>query len=128
MTEPDTPSGSELTNLPVFDREAALRYLDGSEFFLQEFLGEFLAVWTDRIATMQQAIVRAEWTELERSVHTLRNLLGLLGAVSAMEQAREVESIIRDGRFDEVRPATGRFFRGLEEFAQTIRVHQRPAA
>ncbi len=91
--------------LPSFDLASALERVDGDVELMKELAGLFLDDCPQRMAEIQQAILRRDTTGLRTSAHTLRGSVANFGAPAAAEAARRLETAGRDGDWGDVEPA-----------------------
>jgi hypothetical protein len=82
---------------PVFDRDRALRQIDGDEELLAELVEIFLADVVGKREAMRAALAAEDSTLLARTAHSLRGALLTLAALPAAQVAREIEESVESG-------------------------------
>ncbi len=88
---PATPAAS-----PCFDREAALKLVEGDAELLAEVIGVSLTELPRQLDDLEQAISRADVTAARRHAHTLKGTAGTLGATRLREASYAMECATRD--------------------------------
>ena len=87
---------------PAMERKALLEYLDNDPQLLKEVVGIFLADCPGRIAELRTAVTAHDSNQIARGSHALLGSLATFGAKRAVEAARELESIGRQGEMEGV--------------------------
>ncbi len=95
--DPDGP-----TSVGEFDRNAALASVGGDEVLFAEVVGLFLDDCPRILAEIEQAIARADATQLKRSAHTVRGLAGTFSLSAVFEAALALETKGTVGEWDGV--------------------------
>jgi len=85
----------------LLDREAILARTEGDAELLVEIAELFVRDSRVLLGTIREAVARADAGELERAAHRLKGGLGTLGAKTAMDIAKRLESLGREGRAGE---------------------------
>ena len=80
-----------MTTEPVFDFNEVVDRFDGDVQFVSDLVTEFFATQGDRVAVVQDAIVRNCANEVAEAIHALRSSLLGLGARRAAALAFELE-------------------------------------
>jgi CheY-like chemotaxis protein len=104
------PSGDGAGDRPVLDRSAALAKVRNRPSLLRDLIRIFLEDAPKYLAEMRQGLASRDRATLSRAGHTLKGSSVYLGAESVTRQAAEIESLGRDGRFEEAERAVA----GLE--------------
>lgn len=95
MTQYDTDGDN--TILPIWDRAAALRRLDGDEALLSELMDMLLDQIEGGIAHLAEAIEHGDAREVEQTAHSLKGASASLGAERFRQCAFQLEQIGRSG-------------------------------
>jgi two-component system, sensor histidine kinase and response regulator len=81
----------------VFDRSAALSYVDGDLVLLQEMAEAFLADYPPRLAEIQESITIGDSQALMRAAHSLKGGVASFAAKSMYDAALRLEIMGRSG-------------------------------
>lgn len=120
MTQYDTDR--EDKTLPIWDRVAALRRLDGDETLLSELMDMLLDQIEKGIAQIAEAIEHRDAHGVEQTAHSLKGASASLGAERFRECAFQLEQIGRSGDLSDASSALAR----LSEEARLLRQAFRP--
>jgi two-component system, sensor histidine kinase and response regulator len=85
--------------LPI-DLTAALRTVDGDAELLVELTETFRQDYPTHLAALQEAFAQHNASQLERSAHSLKGAVAVLGATTAYTIAAELEAMGQDIRLD----------------------------
>ncbi len=80
-------------NEMVFDRSAALSYVDGDMGLLREMAELFLADYPQQMAKIQAAIASSDSQALMRAAHSLKGVVGNFAAKSTYDAALRLETM-----------------------------------
>jgi HPt (histidine-containing phosphotransfer) domain-containing protein len=89
----------------VFDWAAALAGAAGDEQLVRELAGVFLCESPKWLAEMRTAIAEGSPSRLQIAAHTLKGAAGLFAAKPALEAARKLEALGRQGNLSEAEEA-----------------------
>ncbi len=101
-------SGETLPNLPGVRVDEGVRRMGGSVAGYCAILEKFRNGQQDTLAGIRSAITANDWEKAERMAHTLKGLLGTLGAEKLKDKAAELETFIRNkvsGQVESLLPA-----------------------
>jgi two-component system sensor histidine kinase/response regulator len=87
----------------VFDRSAALSYVDGDFALLREMAELFLADYPQQMAKIEAAIASGDSQALMRAAHALKGVVGTFAAKAAYEAALRLETMGEHGDLLEAR-------------------------
>jgi signal transduction histidine kinase/PleD family two-component response regulator len=87
----------------VFDRSAALSYVDGDFGLLREMAELFLADYPQQMAKIEAAIASGDSQALMRAAHALKGVVGTFAAKAAYEAALRLETMGEHGDLLEAR-------------------------
>jgi CheY-like chemotaxis protein len=90
---------------PVFDRSAALSYVDGDGALLQEMAEAFLADYPPRLAELQEAIAIGDSQALMRAAHSLKGGVASFAAKSTYDAALRLEMMGHNGDLSQAQDA-----------------------
>ena len=92
---PETPPAAA-----VFDKEAALRQMNGDMALLQELSDLFFREACPKLLeAIRQAVDNQDAIQLRQAAHTLKGEVGNFGAISAFEATLRLETMGRDEDF-----------------------------
>jgi signal transduction histidine kinase/DNA-binding response OmpR family regulator len=94
------PAGGEAIEKPseaLFDRSAALSYVDGDMGLLREMAELFLADYPQQMAKIQAAIAHSDSQALMRAAHSLKGVVATFAAKTTYEAALRLEMIGESG-------------------------------
>jgi two-component system sensor histidine kinase/response regulator len=89
-----------MPSLPVVDREALLERVEGDTELLADLVELFVQECPERLAAIRLAMEGHDPAALKRAAHQFKGTLALFGAPAAVEAARQLEHIGRDGGLD----------------------------
>jgi CheY-like chemotaxis protein len=89
----------------LFDRTAALSYVDGDVGLLREMAELFLADYPQQMAKIQAAIASSDSQALMRAAHSLKGVVGTFAAKATHEAALRLEMMGENGDLREARDA-----------------------
>lgn len=87
------------TQLPLFDRPAALERLEGDEELLREIIGIYLEDAPRLFLALKQARTDCDQKTSERQAHSLKGASANVGAVALQEISFSAETFARDGEW-----------------------------
>lgn len=99
MTQNYTDEGN--TTLPIWDRAAALKRLDGDEELLSELMDMLLDQIEEGMLHLAEAIGRGDAHGVEQTAHSLKGASASLGAERFRQCAFQLEQIGRSGNLSE---------------------------
>ncbi len=105
----------------LFDREGALRQVDGDEGILRELAEAFLEQAPQLMGRIRAAVRENDARELRRGAHTLKGSAAVFAATPVVEAALAVESLAREERLDEVGDAIERVAVLVERLVTELR-------
>jgi PAS domain S-box-containing protein len=79
------------------DQAELLDRVGGDRALLRELVGIFLDVSPRSLSELRESIDRGDAAALHRQAHTFKGMVGHFGAAEALEAARRLESLGRDG-------------------------------
>ena len=82
-------------NLENCDLSRALLNVNGNRAFLQKLLLDFLDDHADELSKINTAIAAGDYSTAQRSVHTLKSVLGTIGAFSLHRLASSLETSLK---------------------------------
>ncbi|MCF7927881.1 MAG: Hpt domain-containing protein [Spirochaetales bacterium] len=85
-----------LDNLPVLDREAALRSVDMDQEFLEEINTVFLEELPERVKNIQVAVQDEDIEALAKIAHGIRSAAATIGAMRLSQTAEFLETACRE--------------------------------
>jgi CheY-like chemotaxis protein len=88
------PAGNAPVSLPQIeglDTAASLRHTAGNEKLCLWLLQTFVANYTDAIGQIDREMAGEHWKNAERLTHTVKGLLGSIGATDAQQRAETLE-------------------------------------
>jgi HPt (histidine-containing phosphotransfer) domain-containing protein len=94
----ETPEPPPPAAPPPVDLPAALRTADGDQVLLRELVHLLAADCPRRLAEMREALEAGDGARIQQIAHGLKGALGSVGAADAVDLARALESIGRDGQ------------------------------
>lgn len=83
------------TNLAGCDIGKALVNVNGNRAFLQKLLLDFLDDHGDELSVINASIASGDYSQAQRSVHTLKSVLGTMGAFSLHRLAASLETSLK---------------------------------
>jgi len=90
-------NGSDLPDVIAgLDMVAALGCFGGNRKALKAFLGKFAHVQADAVSPIRQAADQGDFDNAQRLAHTLKGLVGTIGATQLAEAAHAVEDAARE--------------------------------
>jgi len=108
--------------LPIWDRAAALKRLDGDEALLSELMDMLLNQIEEGIAHLAEAIARGDARGVEQTAHSLKGASASLGAERFRQCAFQLEQVGRSGDLSDAADALTK----LREEAWLLRQAFRP--
>jgi two-component system, sensor histidine kinase and response regulator len=118
MNEPTREPGDGPS---LFDREAALRRVEGDEEILRELVETFLDQVPELMDGIRASARAGEAPELRRGAHTLKGSAAVFAASSVTEAALRLETLAREERMDEVDDAIGELEPRVEGLVAELR-------
>jgi HPt (histidine-containing phosphotransfer) domain-containing protein len=103
VSSPPTPQVP--TADTAFDIEAALARVDGDRALLVELVEIFSKEYPTTLAALQAAVATNDSQAVYHAAHTLKGSVGNFGATAAMEAARTLEMLGRQGELSEATAA-----------------------
>jgi HPt (histidine-containing phosphotransfer) domain-containing protein len=85
---------------PAVDVSKVLQTVEGDRALLAELVQAFNRGYPARVAEVHEAITRGDDKRLERAAHVLTGEVGLFGAQMAYHLAEMLETMGREGRFE----------------------------
>jgi HPt (histidine-containing phosphotransfer) domain-containing protein len=102
--------------MEIYDPAKGLAVADGDESLAVELLQVFRDTKGRLIAELNEAIDDHHADRLRRAAHTLKGSLANLGAPTAAHQARAIEKMGADSKFDEARSAYANLVSEVDRF------------
>ena len=127
-TPPDTAAPAEPALQPVFDKSCFLSRLEGDEKLGGEIIEMFLHECPKLLQGVHHAAMQRDASRLERAAHTLKGSVGDIAAPQALDAARIVERMAREGKFDNVDAALVGLDVALDRLVQELRNLEKRAA
>ncbi len=123
---PSHPEGHPFDEpIHAWDRDAALKRIDGDLPFLREMASMFVELLPSRLDEIREAVVAGEPFRINGPAHTLANWFGNFVALRAVAILRELEDLGRQGNmpgarmaFESLERETTRLSKALEQFAR----------
>jgi len=119
-SQPPEPEESDFAPQGSFSEIVAahlLRATGGNEKILRSLVKNFLADTPKKIAVLRRAVERRDAETVASLAHALKGSIGLFGAERAVAAAENLQSIGREGPFDEA----AKEFRALEDEFKKLR-------
>ena len=110
-----TPAAGD--GIPAVDLAIALRYVGGDRALLEDLVEVFCAERDARLGALRKAIAVGDAATVRRTAHSLKSVLGILGAASGRTVAAELELI---GCSDRLAEAAGVLARLEHELAEVV--------
>lgn len=104
----------------LYDRDAALATTGGDEELADELLQMCMEQIPEMLKSAENSLIESDWKALRRSGHSMKSSLGTIGAMSAAEMARQLESIQEDDS-NQFALAIGAIKKAFEEFKIAIK-------
>ncbi len=101
---------------------AAIARMDGDAGLLRELGALFLEDGPRLMAEARAAVEARDGQRVQRLAHTLKGSLGTLGGADAMEAARTLEEVARDGRLHDLDAALSRLDVEVRQLERLYRV------
>ena len=80
-------------NIPGLDTQTALRYMNGNGNLYLSVLGSFVKDFSDAGTRIQEGVEQGDLVAAERLVHTIKGLVGTLGAVDVQAAAADLNGV-----------------------------------
>ncbi|MBE0597763.1 MAG: response regulator, partial [Desulfuromonadales bacterium] len=105
---------------PAIDISDALKAVHGDRAFLADLAGQLLRDFPWQMSELHSALTEKDGRKLERLAHSLKSVVGIFGARTAVDLAQELESL--GERHDLVRAATvlARFEEEIERVKHSL--------
>lgn len=104
----------------IFDKQDALRRLDGDEALLNIVVETFLDDIPCQIEALRDAIAADNAQEARRLTHSLKGASANIGATRLQNVAMEMEERMKAGALAEIGPSLTVFIQAFEEFKRYI--------
>lgn len=104
-TAPPSPAPQVSATGTVLDVEEALARVDGDRVLLVELVEIFSEEYPTTLAALQAAVATHDSQGVYHAAHTLKGSVGNFGATAAMEAARALEILGRQGELSEATAA-----------------------
>ncbi len=88
-------AGPAAAGAPLWDREAALRGLDGDEELLNELIDVFVAEVPAQLTTLRGALERSDLADIADAAHAVKGMAGHFGAEDVTALALKLEQSAR---------------------------------
>lgn len=109
-------AGPPAAGAPLWDRDAALRGLDGDEELLNELIDVFVAEVPAQLTTLRGALERSDLSALADAAHAIKGMAAHFRAEDLRSSAMKLEQSARAGRSDDY----PRLVHALEEAAARL--------
>ena len=117
---PELPSAPRRSAQGAFDVDRALARLSGDRRLLREMITIFRADSSQLMAAIKTGAGRGDLAGLRQSAHTLKGALGTLDAPDALQAARHLEEVARQGQVESVLPAVADLERVMRLLARAL--------
>jgi signal transduction histidine kinase/DNA-binding response OmpR family regulator/HPt (histidine-containing phosphotransfer) domain-containing protein len=91
-------AGPPAAGAPLWDRDAALRGLDGDEELLNELIAVFVAEVPAQLTTLRGALERSDLADLADAAHAIKGMSGHFGAEDVTALALKLEQSARTAK------------------------------
>jgi CheY-like chemotaxis protein len=98
----------------VFDRNAVLERVGGSEELLAEVVGLFAQEGARLYGELRAAFDQGDARRVEKLAHALKGMVGVFGATAASRSALEVEALARRGQVEQAGAVIDRLGREVD--------------
>jgi HPt (histidine-containing phosphotransfer) domain-containing protein len=112
----------------VFDRDAALGYLEGKKELMAEMAEIFLSTWEDLLLSLEVAIRDRKGEEAMGMTQSLKGMAASLGGHRTTWAASELESTLREECWEEAPRILLRLRPQAIRLARALSHHRRSAA
>ena len=96
-------TSSSRSDVPILDREDALKRLQNDREFLNVLYGAFIEDLPNKFNALDEAIAGRELKSAQQAAHSLKGAAATVGAASLREAALEMEMAARDGDADKIK-------------------------
>ena len=83
---------------PTVEKKALLESMENDTEFLKTLIGIFLADCPEKLAAIRAGVVAHDPFEVMKASHSLKGSVSVFGAKSAVDAARNLESMGREGK------------------------------
>src|SRR6185369_16401522 len=97
---PEMPAADE-----ALDRDELMHRVEGDVSLLRELVGVYLDTCPGMLAELRRAVSRRDAPAVQRAAHTLKGMVGQLGARAAVAAAQRLEEMGRDRDLSRAEPA-----------------------
>jgi signal transduction histidine kinase/CheY-like chemotaxis protein len=99
----------------VWNLQTAMRYVGGNKMLLMRAIGRYLEQEEERLRCVGLAVAQQQWQPLKEWAHSLKNTLGVLGAVQAHKLAIAVDDLCSQENYEAAAGGFGRLQERLGE-------------
>jgi CheY-like chemotaxis protein len=114
---PPRHSSAVPQSVRVFDRDSLFSRVGGDPGLVAEILGTFLTDAPRQLRALQDAVAQGDAALAARHAHSLKGASGMIGGVTVLETATELERTLKHGDLEQARHVIA----GLEPELDTLR-------
>ncbi|WP_374423869.1 response regulator [Chromobacterium sp.] len=125
-----TSAALVLPDIPGLDQQAGLKRVAGKRELYLHLLRQFIAEEADAAARLSAALEIGDYTQAERTIHTLKGVSGSVGCVRLQEASTELERALRarDGIPQALAPLAAELERVMTALRAALEAEDRFAA
>jgi protein-histidine pros-kinase len=107
----------------LFDWKKAVEQMEGREDLLKELVASFLVECENMKKLIRDAFCEEDQVALQRGAHTLKGAAGMFEASSTVDAAKQLETLAKEGRWEEAKDAWCRLQAQVDQLMPAISVH-----
>jgi HPt (histidine-containing phosphotransfer) domain-containing protein len=114
----------DMSNDSAFNRDEALKRVDGDAELLFELVDIFFDDYPQALADVRAALEMGDTHRVEQRAHSMKSALGNIGAQLAYETATALERSGKDQHLEEVRLLVKKLEADVESFRDTVKKYR----
>ena len=104
----------------VFDKEDALKMLEGDEEFLKELAGIFINDAPEQMSEIKEAVINRNNESLEKSAHKLKGAVANFGRNRTTDTAFKLERMAKEKKLDGAEEVYRSLVKDIENLMQAL--------